>query len=126
MVLRRWSGLAVAALVAVLSISACTTTKSVTVDQVNELRKQPNVVLIDVREPNEYAAGHIPEATLIPQGQVEQRLAEIPKDKQVVLVCRSGRRSGEVTKVLTDKGYDAQNMAGGMLKWTAAGFDVKQ
>jgi hydroxyacylglutathione hydrolase len=117
----------VAAVSTSLILSGCGgTAKSVDVQAVNELRKQPNVVVIDVREPNEYAAGHIPEATLIPQGQVEQRLAEIPKDKQVVLVCRSGRRSGEVTKLLTEKGYDAQNMAGGMLKWADAGLEVQK
>jgi rhodanese-related sulfurtransferase len=124
--MRGWAAL-VAAVSTWLFVSGCTApTKSVDVQAANEMRKQENVVVIDVREPNEYAAGHIPEATLIPQGQIEQRLAEIPKDKQVLLVCRSGRRSGEVTRLLTAKGYDAQNMAGGMLKWAEAGFEVRR
>jgi len=93
---------------------------------VNSLRGNPDVVLIDVREPDEFAAGHIPEATLIPLGQLSSRLSEIPKDKTVVAVCRSGNRSGQATELLRQAGFDAHNMGGGMISWEQAGFDVQR
>ena len=93
---------------------------------VNGLRGNPDVVLIDVREPDEFAAGHIPEATLIPLGQLSSRLSEIPKDKTVVAVCRSGNRSGQATELLRQAGFDAHNMSGGMISWEQAGFDVQR
>lgn len=100
----------------------------VTIDAktVNSLRNNPDVVLIDVREDYEFAAGHIPEATLIPLGQLSSRLNEIPKDKTVVAVCRSGNRSGQATQLLRQAGFDAHNMDGGMISWEQAGFDVKR
>lgn len=93
---------------------------------VNSLRGNPDVVLIDVREPDEFAAGHIPEATLIPLGQLSSRLSEIPKDKTVVAVCRSGNRSGQATELLRQAGFDAHNMSGGMISWEQAGYDVQR
>jgi rhodanese-related sulfurtransferase len=93
---------------------------------VNSLRNNPNVVLIDVREDYEFAAGHIPEATLIPLGQLSSRLNEIPRDKTVVAVCRSGNRSGQATQLLLQAGFAAHNMDGGMISWEQAGFDVKR
>jgi rhodanese-related sulfurtransferase len=93
---------------------------------VNSLRNNPNVVLIDVREDYEFAAGHIPEATLIPLGQLGSRLNEIPKDKTVVAVCRSGNRSGQATQLLRQAGFDAHNMDGGMISWEQAGFDIQR
>ena len=93
---------------------------------VNSLRNNPNVVLIDVREDYEFSAGHIPEATLIPLGQLSSRLNEIPKDKTVVAVCRSGNRSGQATQLLRQAGFDAHNMAGGMIAWEQAGFDTQR
>jgi rhodanese-related sulfurtransferase len=93
---------------------------------VNDLRGNPDVVFIDVREDYEYAAGHIPEATLIPLGQLSSRLNEIPKDKTVVAVCRSGNRSGQATEILRQAGFDAHNMDGGMISWEQAGFDVQR
>lgn len=93
---------------------------------VDGLRNNPDVVLIDVREDYEYAAGHIPEATLIPLGQLSSRLNEIPKDKTVVAVCRSGNRSSQATELLRQAGYDAHNMQGGMISWEQAGLDVQR
>jgi 3-mercaptopyruvate sulfurtransferase SseA len=65
---------------------------------VRALQGREDVVLIDVREPEEYQAGHIPGITLIPRGQVPSRLAEIPKDKTVILTCRSGNRSSQAKR----------------------------
>jgi rhodanese-related sulfurtransferase len=93
---------------------------------VDSLRNNPDVFLVDVREDYEFAAGHIPEATLIPLGQLSSRLNEIPKDKTVVAVCRSGNRSGQATQLLRQAGFDAHNMDGGMISWEQAGFDIQR
>jgi rhodanese-related sulfurtransferase len=76
------------------------------------------VCIIDVREDEEVAAGMIPGARHIPMGTIPDRLADIPRDGEVVLVCRSGARSGRVYEYLTAQGYaNLVNMNGGMLAW---------
>jgi rhodanese-related sulfurtransferase len=100
---------------------------NLTVQQVNEIRNNPDVVLIDVREQWEYDAGHIPNVKLIPLGELPNRVNEIPKDKFVVMTCRSGNRSGQATKFLRDKGFDnVHNMQGGIVAWQKAGFPVEK
>jgi rhodanese-related sulfurtransferase len=79
-------------------------------------------VLVDVRQPEEWNAGHIAGATLIPLGELAGRAGEIPSDGPVVVVCRSGNRSGMATEALRAAGYDAYNLEGGMIAWTATGL----
>jgi rhodanese-related sulfurtransferase len=79
--------------------------------------------LLDVREPDEWAAGHAPEAIHLPLGQLATRLAEVPPGS-VVVVCRSGGRSARATAVLLADGREARNLAGGMQAWAAAGLPV--
>jgi len=80
-----------------------------------------------VREPVEYDAGHIAGARLIPLGQVPSRLAEIPKDKTVILTCRSGNRSGQVADFLRQQGWkNVHNMAGGIAAWQQAGLPIEK
>ena len=94
---------------------------------VEEIRSRDDVVLIDVREESEYAEGHIPGATLIPLGQIPDRLDEIPTDKMVVAVCRSGNRSGQATDFLREQGFDnVHNMQGGMNAWGQAGYEIEK
>jgi rhodanese-related sulfurtransferase len=81
-------------------------------------------VLVDVREKEEWSAGHAPEALFIPMGHIEARIDEIPTDRTAVIVCRSGGRSNAVTQLLTSHGVDAVNLAGGMHAWEQAGFPV--
>ncbi len=98
-----------------------------TVQQVNAIRNNPDVVLIDVREQWEYDEGHIPNVKLIPLGELPNRLNEIPKDKFVVMTCRSGNRSGQATKFLRSQGFDnVHNMQGGILAWQKAGLPVEK
>lgn len=73
--------------------------------------------LIDVREVAEVESGHIPGIVNIPLGLLEFRLHELDKNKPYIMVCRSSARSGQATAFLTDQGYDATNMVGGMLAW---------
>lgn len=81
--------------------------------------------LLDVREPDEWTAGHAPGATHLPMMDVPVRLDEIPRDGDVVVVCRSGGRSGRVVAYLMQQGYDnVVNLDGGMLDWAAAGHPM--
>ena len=132
-----------AAIVALLLLAACsgqetaapvveeidltTLGDSVDVDTVNALRDNAGVFLIDVREPDEYAAGHIPGITLIPMGEVASRLAELPRDKEIIVTCRTGNRSGQVADLLRQQGFtNVHNMSGGIVAWEEAGYPVEQ
>ncbi len=79
------------------------------------------VTLLDVREPDEWAASHAPEALHIPMGDLASRLDDLPADNEVYVVCRSGGRSARVTAYLNANGWDAKNVDGGMQRWQAAG-----
>lgn len=92
----------------------------------NDIRSRDDVVILDVREDDEFKSGHIPEAQWIPLGQLSSRLNELPKDKTIVAVCRSGNRSGQATEILRQNGFDAHNMQGGMNSWVQAGFEVEK
>lgn len=101
--------------------------ETIDVATANSLRGRPDVVMLDVREQDEYDAGHIPGVKLIPLGQVGQRLAEIPRDTTVVVTCRSGNRSGQAAALLRQNGYtNIHNMEGGIVAWQAAGFPVEK
>jgi len=98
--------------------------QEVSVDEAARLREEGAFVL-DVREPQEWEAGHIPGATLIPLGEIPDRLNEIPQDQPVVVVCRSGNRSGQATQFLRQSGYGlTTSMSGGMNQWSAANLDI--
>jgi rhodanese-related sulfurtransferase len=88
---------------------------------VTELPALADVTLLDVREDDEWAAGHAPEALHIPMGELAARLDELPSDKDVYVVCRSGGRSARVTEYLNGNGWDAVNVDGGMQQWHAQG-----
>ncbi len=100
---------------------------TVDVQTVADVKDRDDVFVIDVREQWEYDEGHIPGVTLIPMNSVPSRLDEIPKDKEVIVTCRSGNRSGQVTQFLRDQGFEnIHNMEGGILAWEAAGLDVEK
>lgn len=77
--------------------------------------------LLDVREDDEWAAGHVPGARHIPLGELGARTAEVPQGQAVFVICRSGARSGRAAQALTGAGWQAINVAGGMQDWAAAG-----
>jgi len=96
-------------------------------ETVAELNAQGKITIVDVREDWEFAEGHIPGAILIPLGSLPDRAGEISTDKPVVLVCRSGNRSGQAFRFLSGEGFeDVHNMTGGMNDWSAAGLAVEQ
>lgn len=81
--------------------------------------------LLDVREPDEWAAGHAPGAHHVPMMEIPARVAEVPTDREVVVVCRSGGRSGQVVSYLMGNGWDnVRNLDGGMKSWAASGREV--
>lgn len=82
-----------------------------------QLEKDPGTVVVDVREPEEFAEGHIPGARLIPLGTLPERLGEIPSDREVMVVCRSGGRSTAACQHLMSAGYKVKNLTGGMIGW---------
>jgi rhodanese-related sulfurtransferase len=86
---------------------------------------EPSAYLLDVREPDEWQAGHAPDAHHMPMMEVPARVAEIPNDTEVVVVCRSGGRSGQVVSYLMGNGWDnVRNLDGGMQAWAGSGRDV--
>ena len=100
---------------------------NVDVATVNGLLGRDDVVILDVREQSEYDAGHIPGVKLIPLNDVPNRLNDIPKDKPVIVTCRSGNRSGQATDFLRQQGYtNVHNMTGGINAWQQAGYPVEK
>ncbi len=81
-------------------------------------------VLLDVRERDEWRAGHAPQARHVVLGQLEDHLGELSPDRPIVTVCRSGRRSAMAANLLIRHGYTASNLTGGMNAWAAAGLPV--
>jgi len=96
----------------------------VSVQEAASLRDQ-GAFILDVREPDEWAQFHIPGATLIPLGDLPNRLTEIPTDKTIVVVCRTGHRSASGRDILLKAGFSSvTSMAGGVTAWQAAGLPI--
>lgn len=90
-----------------------------------KIERDQGAFILDVRTQEEWEAGHIPDATLIPLDQLPARLAEVPEAQHVVVVCRSGNRSAQGRDILKQAGWTlVTSMAGGMNQWTAAGYDT--
>jgi rhodanese-related sulfurtransferase len=81
-------------------------------------------VVIDVRQPDEYASGHVPGARSVPLDQLPQRVGEMPRDQRVYLICRPGKRSLAAVDLLTRAGIDAVSVSGGTDGWQRAGKPV--
>jgi phage shock protein E len=82
--------------------------------------------VLDVRSPEEYASGHVPGAVNIPYDQIASRIAEVPKDQDVVLYCKSGRRAGIAAEVLAGQGYTRlQHLEGDIVAWVDKGRPIE-
>src|SRR5947209_8333108 len=90
--------------------------------EVAALLERGEIELIDVREPEEYDAGRIATGRLVPLGDLAAQASTISRDQPIVFYCRSGSRSAMATAAFRQAGFDAHNMAGGLLEWAAAGL----
>ena len=104
-------------------VAVNTSTSNETETDVNELKRKidakEDFFLLDVREPNEFQIGRIPGSTLIPLGEVPQRVNEIPRDKEIVVHCKMGGRSAKAAAFLRQQGYkNVKNLKGGILDWS--------
>ena len=100
----------------------------VDVAEAKEMLKDPSVAVIDVRDPHEYQAGHVPEATLIPVNSVFARREELPKDGKILFVCKMGSRSALAAEMAAAAGLPAErlyNLEGGTDAWVKAGEPVE-
>lgn len=86
----------------------------------DKLAQGEKCVVLDVREADEYEAGHIPGSVWIPLDELPGRIEELPTDQEIFAVCHSGGRSAVATRLLNNHGYNTKNMIGGMVDWAGA------
>lgn len=86
--------------------------------------RRDQLVFLDVREDDEWSAGHIEGSLHVPMGELSARQDEIPQDRPIAVVCRSGNRSAAVTEALVRAGYDAENLVGGVAEWKGVGLGL--
>lgn len=104
--------------------AAATLPSEISVAQAGQMRDQ-GALILDVREPDEWTQFHIPGAVLIPLGELPNRLNEVPKDGEVVVVCRSGNRSATGRDILLNAGFPlVTSMAGGVTQWQSQGLPI--
>jgi rhodanese-related sulfurtransferase len=94
------------------------------VDELVRLRAAGDVALVDVRRPDEYEEGHVSGAQLIPLDELPDRVAELPDESPLYIICRSGSRSAVAADFLAEQQIEAVNIAGGTLAWVRAGNEV--
>jgi rhodanese-related sulfurtransferase len=92
--------------------------------EVADLLVESHIQLIDVREPDEWEAGRIAGARHVPLGQLPVEVDGFDRASQIVFYCRSGSRSAMAAQAFRGAGFDAHNMAGGLLEWEAAGLPL--
>ncbi len=98
-------------------------TVTVTIDELAAARAD-GAVVVDVREPGEYVAGHVPGAMLMPMGQLASRTTELPASRPVYVICASGNRSRAMADLLVRLGFDARSVDGGTTAWQGTGRPV--
>ncbi len=98
--------------------------KEISINQALNLRNA-GAFILDVRQPEEWNEYHVPGSTLIPLGELESRVKELPRDQPIVVVCRSGNRSATGRDILLRAGFlQVTSLAGGLSQWKAAGYPV--
>ena len=93
------------------------------------LINREDALVVDVREPDEYVSGHVPDSRNIPLSRLDERMGELEKFKEapVILVCQTGARSGDACGKLTKKGFTKlHNLEGGIAAWRTAGMPLKK
>jgi len=111
-------------IISIIGLNNTQTAVAINVDQAHQLREE-GALILDVREQFEWDENHIPGATLIPLGELSNRLNELPTDQEIVVVCRSGNRSLTGRDILLKAGFEnVVSMNGGMNDWTASGYET--
>jgi rhodanese-related sulfurtransferase len=100
--------------------------RSVSVHDLKAALAEGPTLVIDVREPHEFADGHVPGALPMPLMSVPQRVDELPTDRAVYVVCAVGARSAQAAAYLGARGVEAINVDGGTGEWIAAGYPVER
>jgi rhodanese-related sulfurtransferase len=101
---------------------------AVTVQEAAELQGDGDdgALIVDVREPNEYTQARVEGAVLLPLGQLNNRFSDLPKDRKLLMMCRTGSRSQNATRFLNQQGYEnATNISGGIVAWYNADLPTK-
>lgn len=122
-----WAGMLFALVTAGAALAAPAASPAIGAGEAAALQRD-GALLLDVREPDEYAQEHAPGSTLIPLGQLPARLRELDafKDRRIAIICRSGRRSALALQILEGAGFSAaSNVEGGMIAWNRAGLPIK-
>ena len=123
---RRWPGTLVAlvlALVAASPMGVLAQRVSVPLEQARAEHDAGKALLIDIREPDEHATGVVPGATLLPMRQLSTRLAEVPRDRPVLLICNTQNRSRATFEALRERGWtNLRYVDGGMSEWNRRGW----
>jgi rhodanese-related sulfurtransferase len=117
----RFKHLLIILLVAILTACGISSEgyRNVSTEEAKQLIDNKEVVVLDVRTPEEYQAGHIPNAILIPLQELENKLNDLDKEEPYLVVCRSGNRSAQASEILTNNSFtNIYNMTGGMNSWT--------
>ena len=94
------------------------------VPQIPAVEVPAGAYLLDVREDEEWDAGHVSGAVHIPLGELGARYTELDRDRPLYVICRSGHRSGHAALALAGAGWDAANVSDGMIGWQAAGLPM--
>ena len=110
--------------VSILALAACSNDsasyETIDIDEV-ETKMNEGFIVLDVREPDEFAEGHIPAAQNKPLSVLQQDdLSELSKEEKYIVICRSGNRSQTASEILVNEGYEVVNVASGMSSWTGA------
>ena len=120
--MKKW--LLVVLAVSILALAACSNDsesyETIDIDEV-EAKMNEGFVVLDVRESDEFAAGHIPTAQNKPLSVLQQDdFSELSKEAQYIVICRSGNRSQTASEILVNAGYEVVNVSAGMSSWTGA------
>jgi rhodanese-related sulfurtransferase len=99
--------------------------RDISTDEAYKMYQQSGTFVVDVRTQEEWDEYHAPNTTLIPLDQLSNRLSEVPKDKEILVVCRSGNRSQQGRDILLSAGYNATSMTGGLKEWYAKGYPIE-
>lgn len=109
----------------VASAGASLAAATVTYDEVKSGLEEGKIVLVDIREPHEFVAGHVPGAINLPLSRLTPAALPKPGEKKVVIMCRSGNRSGRLAQMLPSAGRDdIADYSGSMIDWTRRGGEI--